>query len=182
MIPLFNKLQSENLLKQKGILLDLGCGNGRVSEPFFQYGYETILVDKNAGILSEAEDRFKKIKKAGFRIVNIYIENFDFNENYDGIIMSNVLPFQKSKENVEKIVQKAFDKLNKGGFLFFTLFGTRDGWVQEHKDRMIFCEKAEAIGIIKAEPYFISEDYGQGLTMKGDIKTWHIFNLLYIKQ
>lgn len=180
MINLFVKLQKEGLLKQDGSILDLGCGNGRLSEPFFKSDYKVTLVDKDSKMLREAEDNFKKIKESGFQSLNTSIEDFEFNEVYDGIIMSNVLPFQKNKENISRIVQTAFDKLNKGGFLYFTLFGVKDQWVKEYPN-MIFYEKEEALGIIKREPYYLSEDFGKGSTMKGDIKTWHIFCLLYIK-
>lgn len=181
MITLFGKLQREGLLKENGSLLDLGCGDGRFSEFFFKYGYKTTLVDKEKEALSEAENNFNKIKKDGFKLVNSAIEDFSDTNFYDGIILSNVLPFQKDKESVNKIVKSVYDKLNKGGFLFFTLFGTKDQWATERADTMVFHTKDEALSLIKETPYFVSEDYGQGSTMKGDIKTWHIFHLLYIK-
>lgn len=181
MIVLFGKLQREGLLKENGILLDLGCGDGRISEPFFKYGYETILVDKDNKILSEAKNNFKKIKDGGFKTIISSVEDFNLDNSFDGIIMSNVLPFQKNKDRTEIIVKSAFDKLNKGGFLYFTLFGINDEWAQERADTMDFHTKDEALCFISKEPYFISEDYGRGSTMNGDIKTWHIFHLLYIK-
>jgi len=46
---------------------------------------------------------------------------------------------------------------------------------------MSFYDRDEALKIIPANPYFISEDYGTGSTMKGDLKTWYVFHLLYMK-
>jgi 16S rRNA G1207 methylase RsmC len=181
MFHLFNKLEREKLLKPQGALLDLGSGNGKMSEPFFNFGYQVTLVDKNKEILQKAEENFKKIKESGFRILNSNVEDFEFQERYDGIILSNVLPFQKNKESIETIIGNAWDKLNEGGFLYLTLFGTKDQWASEHADTMTFYEKEEAWNILKVSPYFSSESYGKGSTMKGDIKTWHIFDLLYIK-
>lgn len=180
MINLFVKLQKEGLLKENSSILDLGCGNGRISEPFFKFGCEATLVDKDNKILQETENNFKKIKESGFKSFNTSIENFKFSESYDGIIMSNVLPFQKNKENISRIIQTAFEKLNKRGFLHFTLFGIKDQWVKEYPN-MSFYDKDEALSIVKEEPYYLSEDFGKGSTMKGDIKIWHIFSLLYIK-
>jgi SAM-dependent methyltransferase len=181
MINLFKKLQRENLLKKDGKLLDLGCGDGKISASFFEFGYEPTLVDKDGKMLLKAEDNLTKIKDGEFQVLNLDIKDFKFDKFYDGIIASNVLPFQKDKDSVSKIVNEAFEKLNKGGFLFFTLFGTKDQWAKEHPDTMSFYEKDEVLGILKAEPYYVSEDYGMGSTMKGEIKTWHIFCLLYIK-
>ena len=182
MINLFAKLEKEKLLKEKGsLLVDLGCGNGKVSEPFFKAGYEVTLVDKDPKVLQETENNFRKIKEAGFQVINTPIEGFEFNQSYDGIILSNVLPFQKSKENIAKIINDSWNKLNHGGFLFFTLFGVNDQWAKEYAETMTFYEKGEALSILKDSPHYVSEDYGQGSTMKGDIKLWHIFSVLYIK-
>jgi len=159
--------------------LDLGCGNGQFSESFFRYGYEVTLVDKNE-VLSEAENNFKQIKDSGFKTVKVSIEDFVFEDSYDGIIMSNVLPFVKDKSDIQRIVRRAFEKLNDGSFLFFTVFGLQDEWNGKYPN-MTFCSKEEASDILEKSPYFLSEDYGRGSTMKGDIKTWHIFHLLYVR-
>ncbi len=181
MITLFRKLNSEKKLKKNGSLLDLGCGNGKVSEPFLGFGYTITLVDSNAGVLEEVEKNFSSIKKDGYTTVHGAIEKFEFNDTYDGIIISNVLPFQKEKTEITRIIHSAFNALHTGGFLFFTLFGTEDDWAKDKKDTMSFYTKNEALDIMEGKPYFISEDYGKGSTMKGNIKNWHIFSLLYFK-
>lgn len=181
MISWFNKLKQEKLLKSEGTLLDLGCGNGRMSEAFFQHGYDVTLVDFSTEALAQAEKNFKTIKSDGFEIVNSPIEKFQFDKSYDGVLLLNVLPFQKEKSEIERIVNTAFEKLAPGGFLAFSLFGTKDQWATESREGMSFYTKEEALGILKQGPYFVSEDYGQGMTMKGDIKTWHVFHFLYLK-
>lgn len=181
MITVFNKLERENLLKFKGSLLDLGCGIGKVVEPFFKYGYETTLVDKDSDVLLQAQENLKKIRNDGLNTLITPIEDFKFDKLYDGIIISNVLPFQKDKENISKIIKTAFEHLNEGGFLFFSLFGTKDQWSEERRDTMTFHSKNETLSILKENPYFVSEDYGTGRTMSGGMKTWHVFYLLYIK-
>lgn len=180
MINLFKKLEKEELLKQEGKLLDIGCGDGGISKPFFNYGYDVTLVDKDDGVLSKARDNFKQIKEVGFKTINVALEDYIFSEHFDGIIMSNVLPFQKDKERINKTIQTAFSNLNEKGFLFFTLFGVKDEWNGKFPG-MNFHNKEEALGVLETEPYYFSEDYGKGLTMKGEMKTWHIFHLLYIK-
>lgn len=181
MIPVFKHLKKVGLLKSQRKLIDLGCGDGKISEPFFQYGYEVTLVDRDRTALSEAENNFKKIKEDGFKTFNVSIEDFSLDKSYDGIILSNVLPFQKNKETIEKIIKTAYDSLNKKGFLYFTLFGINDQWATERVDTMSFYNKEQALNLIKEPPYFISEDYGTGSTKRGEVKTWHIFYLLYIK-
>ncbi len=181
MISLFGKLQREKLLKTGGSLLDLGCGDGKIDEQFFKAGYDITLVDIDKEVLLKAEKNLLASGDLGLRTKNIPIEKFEFDENYDGVIISNVLSFQNNKESVNNIVKESFKHLDIGGFLFFTLFGEKDEWNNKRKD-MIFYSKSGALKIIEdQEPYFVSEDYGRGITMKGDIKTWHVFHMLYIK-
>jgi len=96
--------------------------------------------------------------------------------------MQNVLTFQKDKESISRIVREAWNKLNKGGFLYFTLFGADDPWSVEHADTMKFYEKDEALSILPEKPYYFSKDHGMGPMMKGGIKEWHILHFLYIKK
>lgn len=182
MIFLFSKLKRENLLKEKGLLLDLGSGEGRASEVFFKHGYDAVLVDINKEALSKAEERFKSIGDGALETFETSVEQFEFKDNYDAIIMSNILPFLENKIEIERIVKKAFEKLNTGGFLFFTLFGEKDQWATEKRENMVFFSKEDSLEILNQEPYFFSEDYGLGATMKGDIKKWHMFHLLYVKE
>ena len=181
MIPIFKKLQKEKLLKENGLILDLGCGDGNLSLPFFQIGYNATLVDVDNSSLSKARDNFEKIRNDGLQIINLPIEQFKFTEQYDGIIISNVLSFIFNKSEVSRILNLTFNSLKDGGFLFFTLFGSKDQWSKERSESMSFYNKEESLKMIERIPYFLSEDFGQGNTIKGDIKTWHIFHFLYIK-
>jgi 2-polyprenyl-3-methyl-5-hydroxy-6-metoxy-1,4-benzoquinol methylase len=181
MINIFKKLQSENLLKEEGKLLDLGCGNGNVSLLFFQAGYQVTLVDKDPEALKAAELAFSKVRSDGFKIENAPIESFDFNGTYDGIILSSVLPFLKDKDEVQRIIKTAWEHLAEKGFLFVTLFGDKDSWATDRRDSMSFFTKEEAASIIDHEPYYFTEDYGHGVTRIGDAKVWHILSSLYLK-
>ncbi len=102
--------------------MDLGSGNGRVSYPFFDYGYEVTLVDKDKGALEDAKSTFDKKENGVFTIVENSIEDFSFVSKYDGIILSNVLSFQKDKDNIKRIVNSAFESINTGGFYLFHCF------------------------------------------------------------
>ncbi|MBU6370666.1 MAG: class I SAM-dependent methyltransferase [Patescibacteria group bacterium] len=181
MIPIFIKLQSEKLLKPAGSILDLGSGAGKLSEPFLKAGYHATLVDTDAGALAKAKENFRTYHANSFALLHEPIEKFAFHDPYDGILAVNVLSFQKDKMEISRIVQDAFSHVKTGGFFYFTLFGTKDDWANSHADRMSFYEKDEALSILDQKPYFLSEDYGTGSTMKGDLKTWHVFHLLYVK-
>ncbi len=173
MIPLFKKLEREKLLKSNGVLLDLGGGDGNISEPFYKFGYSTIIIDKDEKSLEKA--------RGNFELRNELIENFKFDKNYDGIIISNVLPFLNNKQGIKNIINTSFDSLNSNGFLYFTLFGEKDQWNKEGK-KLSFYGRRELSSILKPKPYFVSEDFGVGSTKKGEMKKWHVYSFLYIKR
>lgn len=182
MINLFQKLQSEQKLKTNGLLLDLGGAEGQKSSPFLKFGYRIILTDINDHLLDQASLNFKKIKDNDWQIINQTIQDFSFEDTYDGIIIANVLPFITDKREISRIIKAVFQSLNKSGFLYFTLFGSNDDWAIQRKDEMSFYSRDEALSILQSTtPYFFSEDIGQGLTKKGQLKNWHIFHFLYIK-
>jgi SAM-dependent methyltransferase len=182
MINVYKKLEIEGLLKKGGALLDLGCGEGRGSEPFLQSGYTATLVDQNSDALSKAGARFGSNESYKFNLVTEDIRNFAFTTKYDGINIMNVLPFLNNKEDIKKLVSASYDSLNSGGFLFFTVFGNKDQWASEKTDSMCFYTMDEAMQIVDREPYFISEDFGKGITRKGDMKVWNVLHFLYIKE
>lgn len=173
MINVFKKLKSENLLNASGSILDLGSGSGNITEPFLDVGYTVTLVDNDEKILSDA--------KAGNIIIHCNIEDFSFNEMYDGIFIVNVLPFLNDKIKTKNIINHAYNVLRYNGFLFFSVFGPMDQWAIDRSNDMSFFTKEEALALLTAEPYFTSEDYGKGATMDGKIKMWHILYFLYIK-
>lgn len=180
MIPLYKKLHQENLIKPNGAILDLGSGDGSLSLPFFKNGSSITLVDINKDALVEAQNKFQEIKSDGLETINSPIENFQYSKNYDGIIISNVLPFITNTEQITKVTSEAFTHLNQSGFLYFTLFGEKDQWKME-RDNMSFHSKDEVFKILDQKPYFVSEDFGKGATKSGAIKTWHVYSFLYIK-
>ncbi|MEX0918751.1 MAG: class I SAM-dependent methyltransferase [Candidatus Paceibacterota bacterium] len=182
MIPLFKKLKNEKLLKADGQLIDLGGGDGRQAMDFLKYGYQVTLVDVDEGALIQAQKNFKEIAEDGYwRIENKNIQDFVFNQKYDGIIMANVLPFITDKQEIARIIKTAFRSLDESGFLYFTLFGPNDGWVTERRGKMSFYSRDESLSLLSIPPYFSSEDIGQGLTRQDKIKNWHILHFLYIK-
>lgn len=179
MIYLFQKLKQEKLIEPGDKVLDLGGGNGKFIEPFVDFGCVVTLIDKDRDVLYKTEEFFK-LKNTNIEIIHESLENFEFKNKYKGITISNVLPFIQDKEKVAEIIEKSFENLDDGGFLFFTLFGEQDEWQKLHKD-MSFWSKNDALNIMKKKPYYFSEDIGLGGTMSGELKDWHIFSFLYIK-
>jgi SAM-dependent methyltransferase len=180
MIDLYKKLSRENLIQTPGNILDLGSGNGVRDLPFIEAGYSMTLVDKSVRAIAEAKEKISDTSKITF--IESDIETFEITEGYDGIIAMNSLPFLKNEDLVIKVVNDSFNKLRKGGFLHFSLFGPEDEWYGDENLRLTFFSLEKALTILPDKPYFVSEDKGIGGMMKGGTKWWHIIHLLYIKK
>jgi SAM-dependent methyltransferase len=179
-IPLFKKLRRENLLTG-GILVDLGCGDGILSEEFFEAGYHTILVDADAARLSAADARFRRVRPTGYQLVHEMIQRFSLPDDIGGVIISNVLPYVKSRRAARSIVRRSYAAIGPRGFVYCSLFGAADEWAAKEDTSMDFYSRQEALGLLEVAPYFVSEDSGTGITTAGDFKRWHIFQMLYVK-
>ena len=182
MIALFPKLKVENLLKSGGSLLDLGCGNGKKIEPFVQDGYEVTFVDGDPKVLGQAQEFYSASTGDRLTFSLSQLEEYAIEGEWDGVVAINSLPFIHDKATVRRVVQNAYQHISIGGFLYFTVFGPDDGWVEARADRMSFFTVEEALSLLSTEPYYVSEDRGYGAKMSGGIKKWHIVHLLYVKK
>lgn len=96
-------------------ILDLGCGNGRLSLGFAKKGINVIGIDKiDRSILNEH-----------FKFIQEDIKNFKFDGKYDLIIASLVLHFLK-KEAAMKIIGEIKSNTEERGFNFLICMSNED--------------------------------------------------------
>ena len=103
------------LMPRKGKILDAGCGYGFMSYMlhFVAPDREVTGVDYDENKIATANHCFSKNEKMDF--VNTDITKFQF-ENYDGIILSDVLHYlQPAQQKIT--IEKCLDSLNENGVL-----------------------------------------------------------------
>lgn len=153
--------------------LDLGCGVGDLTLPMAQNGLNVNAVDSNVSRINQIRD------KKGNLSINVFPEDiakFPIEKNkYSVIIARNVFPFILDKKIIKKIITSISDGLVDGGEFGFTLFGPKDGW-GKRKDMTFYeyneiFETLKEVGLELVESF---EDMGEGLTVAGDTKFWHI--------
>ncbi len=162
--------------------LDLGCGDGKDVLALADFGLRVHAVDSDASKIASLQSRLEETgKDAQLNVARI--EDFSIEiEKYDVILASNSLPFITSKKEVFEVLKRAMNGLKIGGFLYFSLFGVRDAW--SHRDTMSFYSEEECDVLLRElglGVYHKSVEEGNGLTMKGDLKHWHIFKFFLRK-
>lgn len=161
--------------------LDLGCGAGVHAIKLAENGYIVDAVDANAAQVNSLKD---KLGNLSIRPVSEDITRFNIEgDTYSLVVARNVFPFIKDKEIVAQTIQNIAKGLKSGGSLFFTLFGTRDAWAA--KVTMSFFDYEEILPTLKNAGLEVVEkdEYeGEGPTMSGEIKHWHIHTYLCKKR
>jgi len=114
-------------IPKKGLVLDLGCGNGALSIPIAlnKKDCNFLLCDINERAVKIA---LKNIKKLGLKnckaVQSDLFENID-NKLFD-VILSNP-PMATKKEFREKMVKESFDHLNVKGLLMMVANNNKGG-------------------------------------------------------
>lgn len=94
--------------KFSGLLIDIGCGNGRDTNLFYQHGINVIGIDYSEKEIAEAKNNFSQCR---FEIQNA--ENINFaDESAGAIFMINVIHYT----NQNKVLDKINRTLTKDGY------------------------------------------------------------------
>ena len=157
--------------------LDLGSGVGVFSFLMAKSGLTVMAVDSNAVTINKLQD------SRGNLDVSTSCEDitrFDIEKDkYRVILARNIFPFIRDKEVVKKTIEEIATGLTKDGEFLFTLFGPEDDWAE--KVNMSFFTFEEILPTLEKAGLKIveSDTYsGEGKTMDGDSKHWHIHTYL----
>lgn len=128
---------SERILKYlrpKSVVLDLGCGYGRLSGFFVSRGYEVYGIDVNESAIEEAK-RNEKLNSVRFSVQDATNTNFD-NDFFDGILFQAVLACM-AIEDRKKILKECYRILKPKGVIQITEFGQTENRAEYLKHKKI---------------------------------------------
>lgn len=101
-------------LKEKGKLLDLGCGQGRDAIPLAKLGYSVTGIDNSAVGINQLNEIAKNENLSLIGIVGDIYSYANF-EQYDHILLDSMFHFgAKEKEKEIKFLNRLFKKCSPG--------------------------------------------------------------------
>lgn len=145
-----------SLLETGDTILDLGCGSGRDSLAFYEQGYDVTPLDASEEMCKLAEIH------TGLEVLQMYYEDMEFDEVFDGIWGCGALIHVPEKE-IGDILDRIIRALCKNGVLFLSF---REGEFEGFQGTRYFCdytaERLEhiltATGRLGVEKIWVTED------------------------
>ncbi|WP_214483018.1 class I SAM-dependent methyltransferase [Bacillus sp. SM2101] len=106
----------DNLDLKKGAkILDLGCGQGRVSVPLAKCGFEITGLDASSDLLKEAEKRAER-ELLNIKFVQLDMRDMAFEEEFDAVInMGTAFGYIEEQSEDSKILDKIYTSLKPNG-------------------------------------------------------------------
>ncbi|MBZ1356596.1 MAG: class I SAM-dependent methyltransferase [Candidatus Nealsonbacteria bacterium] len=134
-------LEPEN----RKVLLDMGCGEGNDSLFFANKGYYVIGVEKDKKVFEKAKESVLLEKKEKFiKLYNEDIREIDLKGKFDAVLFHFVLMFM-SKKDALGLIEKYFNKLNKGGEMLIKVLMSDDKIAESHKGGKYFYPKIKEL-------------------------------------
>ena len=171
----FSKVQQIfiNHLSSDASILDFGCGSGRDSKYFLDYGYHVTATDGSEALCKIATDY------TGIHVKQMLFEELDARKQYDGICACASI-LHLSREELPDIFRKMHQALKGNGiiytsFKYGTFEGERNGRYFTDFTEEMFVEFIKQISGLKIEKMWITGDVREG---RGD-EQW--LNILLCK-
>ncbi|ACV64545.1 Methyltransferase type 11 [Desulfofarcimen acetoxidans DSM 771] len=138
------KEKLSHLDPDKAVLLDGGCGDGRLLPHFHSFFKKIYAIDPDSNRLSKAAETSRKLgieEKVVF--INAALEECEFELQFDVIISSHIIQHVQ-RHLVDKILSGCFKHLKPGGYLFLmTSYSTKsaDYYVKDYFAENNFVEE-----------------------------------------
>ena len=161
-LTLINKLPSKDTT-----IVDIGCGDGRVVEPFYAAEYKILGIDVNPDKIAQAKI---SMLNADFEVEAI--EDFTLPSGNLYIIAKNSLPFLNSKVAINIFLEKVSKHHG-----YFSLFGEQDEAVQAKKAVAYSREEVDNLMKKLGGVILFIEKIGDSVNLKGEPRKSHKFEI-----
>jgi SAM-dependent methyltransferase len=114
----------KTVLKDKGIVLDYGCGPGRLSKMVAQLGHQVIGVDTSTGMIAEAKQQDLRGLNVSFQTVTGPLNALPF-ANVDVVVASSVIEYVPDPAQT---LSEWVTLLKPGGVILMSFANRRSMW------------------------------------------------------
>lgn len=163
-------VEALSYVNNKNYALDIGCGVGADTYFLSANGFSVTSVDSASEVKEYLPDA----------IISTFT-NFPFPiEKYDLVNAQYSLPFNPPTSFIN-MFEKLTKSLKSGGIFTGQFFGEKDSW--SHRKEMTFYTEKEIKKLL--EPYKIQvsrERKEDGKIASGEVKFWHVFNIIAEKK
>ena len=169
----------ENIRTYPGKAIDIGCGAGNETVYLIKNGWNVISIDKE-NVEERISKRLNTEELNRFKFQKRNFENMQL-EEADLIVANYSLSFCYKQEFDEmwKTIKK---NICKDGYFVGDFFGINDSW-NKAESNMTFFTKEQVLNLFdEFDIVKFNEVEKEGLTGLGNMKHWHIFNIIAKKK
>ena len=164
---------------EPGNAIELGCGAGRDTVCLIKNGWNVLAIDRE-DVESRIAAKLEAEELKQFKFLKQKFEDIELEKN--NLVVANFsIPFC-NKNDFKKLWNKIDDILLKDGYFVGNFFGDNDEWKITKKE-MTFILKKKVIELFRNfEIIKFKEIEKDGLTGLGEMKHWHMFNVIAKKK
>ncbi len=160
---------------EPGNAVELGCGAGRDTVYLIRNGWNVLAIDReNVG--TRIQEKLSKNEINKFKFLKQNFEDTQLEKNK--LLVANFsLPFC-NKNKFKELWNKIKDSILENGYFVGNFFGIKDEW-KNTKEEMTFLTKEQVIELFDDfEMIELKEIEKNAITGLGEMKHWHIFNVI----
>lgn len=161
--------------KFSGYAIDLGCGAGMDTMELIRKGWEVLAIDNNPYSFEKIKLKLDEKQLDKLETRKGKFEELEFPQAHL-INASFSIPFCRP-ESFNRLWENIVEAINSNGRFSGNFLGDKDGW--GYREEMSFFNKQEILELLKGFTieYFEEKEY-DGKTTQGNIKHWHVFNVI----
>ena len=162
-----------------GNSVELGCGAGRDTVCLIKNGWNVLAIDRE-DVESRIVVKLEAEELKQFKFLKQNFEDIELEKN--NLIVANFsLPFC-NKNNFKELWNKIDNSILKDGYFVGNFFGENDEW-KITKEEMTFLTKEQIIELFRDFVIIeLKEVEKDGITGLGQMKHWHVFNVIAKKK
>ena len=171
LIKFFEMGLDKNLNNKNAI--DLGCGSGNDTIYLLKKGYNVTCIDKEEQVIDIIKNRIQNTSKLEF-----VIDEFEkVKLKKTSLIIANLSIFFCNPKYFNEFCNQITDNISQGGYFVGNFLGKEDDWSNDNNKTFVDAKKIYEI-FKDFEIVFLKELKFNKNTVKGNMKFWHIYQVI----